>query len=111
MFEEYTNQLLEFAKSQPPFECKGNCKAPSGSYIGAPWIQNNLVQERAGAAVSLHCQVWTKFNSEAAQGNYELRSTNNICNYLACRLSRNLLKGYVYLSAIMHPIFLLVSKM
>jgi hypothetical protein len=68
-FNEYTSQLLQFSKRQPAFECKGNCKAPSGSYIGAPWIQNNLVKERKGAKVLLHCQVWTKFNSEALQGN------------------------------------------
>ena len=40
--------------------------------MGAPWIQNNLIKERKGASVSLHCQVWTKFNSEAAQGMFTL---------------------------------------
>ena len=67
-FEKYTGELLDFALSQPPYECRDNCKAPTGSYTGAPWIQNTLVRVREGEAVSLVCQVWTKFNSEAAKG-------------------------------------------
>lgn len=67
-FETNTEKLLKFALSQPPFECKDNCKAPSGTYQGSPWIQTGTIKARKGELVRLHCQIWTKFNNAAAKG-------------------------------------------
>ncbi len=41
-FERYTEQLWRFANSQEPFTCSGNCKAPEGTYLGEPWLQQEV---------------------------------------------------------------------
>ncbi len=64
-FEKYTTELWEFANSQPPFKCDGNCKAPSGAYVGEPWIPQENVIKYKGKNVTLTCQVWTRFNRRA----------------------------------------------
>ena len=67
-FQRYTKQLIDFAQSQPPFVCEGNCKAPHGTYLGAPWIQEGSKKARKGESVSITCQVWTRFNSKSLKG-------------------------------------------
>ena len=67
-FQQYTKELMDFAKSQPPYVCKGNCKAPSRAYIGAPWMEHGMKKALEGDSVSITCHIWTKFNIEAMKG-------------------------------------------
>ena len=81
LFDWYTDLLWDIATTTPPFACDGKCEAPSGYFIGEPWMAISSSQEkeenetslavRTGEEVGLSCQIWigrgnsaTKFTTE-----------------------------------------------
>ena len=47
MFELYTDFLWKFSNDVAPFSCDGKCQAPSGYFIGEPWMTVFSPQEKA----------------------------------------------------------------
>ena len=68
MFELYTDFLWKFSNDVAPFSCDGKCQAPSGYFIGEPWMTVFSPQEKAenetsvavreGEGVEMSCEIW-----------------------------------------------------